>query len=192
MPATDETVRYWWNRFGPAFAIAIRKRRLKHPERHSNGRWHIDKVFVKINGETHYLWRAVDHEGEILDAVVTKHRNKKSAPKALKNLMKRYGRPHAIVTDRLRSYSSALNQLDARSLQEVGRHLNNRVENSHLVFRRRERAMNKFRTEEGLQKFTSVQSQTHNHFNGERHLTKRHHYKQFRSEAFSEWRELAA
>jgi len=186
-----ETVRFWWNRFGPVFAKEIRKRRLKYPVRHSSWRWHIDEVFVKINGESHYLWRAVDHEGEMLDAVITKRRNKQAALKVLKSLMKRYGHLAEIVTDRLGSYGAALQDRDAKHLQEVGRWLNNSAENSHLVFRRRERAMNKFRSEETLQKFTSTQSQFYKHFNGEGHLTKRHQYRKFRSEALSEWQSVA-
>ena len=101
-----ETVRYWWNRFGPMFAAAIRKRRLHHRS-FSQWRWHLDEVFVRINGETHYLWRAVDHEGEVLEVFATKRRNRGAALKFLKRTMKRYGRPRSIVTDRLRSYRSA-------------------------------------------------------------------------------------
>jgi len=161
-----ESVRYWWNRFGSVFAIDIRKRRLKHPVQHSNWRWHINEVFVKINGRTHYLCRAVDHDGEVLDAVVTKRRNKLAALKVLKSLMKRYGHPQAIVTDRLGYYVAALKEIEAKHLQEIGRWLSKRAENSHLVFRRWERAMNKFRSEETLQKLIFIQSQIHNHFNG--------------------------
>ena len=102
-----ETVRYWWNRFGPMFAAAIRKRRLHHRS-FSQWRWHLDEVFVRINGETHYLWRAVDHEGEVLEVFATKRRDRRAALKFLKRTMKRYGRPRSIVTDRLRSYRSAM------------------------------------------------------------------------------------
>jgi putative transposase len=95
-----ETVRYWWNRFGPMFAAAIRKRRLHHRSL-SQWRWHLDEVFVRINGETHYLWRAVDHEGEVLEVFATKRRDRRAALKFLKRTMKRYGRPRSIVTDQL-------------------------------------------------------------------------------------------
>ena len=98
---SHETVRYWWNRFGPMFAAEIRKRRVDHHS-YSNWRWHLDEVFVKINGETHYLWRAVDQEGEVLESFVTKRRDRKAALAFLKKAMKRYGTPKAIVTDRLR------------------------------------------------------------------------------------------
>ena len=94
-----ETVRFWWNRFGPMFAAEIRKRRVLNRS-YSNWRWHLDEVFVRINGETHYLWRAVDHEGEVLEVFATKRRNRAAALAFLKRAMKRYGRPKIIVTDR--------------------------------------------------------------------------------------------
>lgn len=129
-----ETVRFWWNRFGPLFATQIRKRRLTHPGYHSNWQWHLDEVFVKVNGETRYLWRAVDHEGEVLDAIVTKKRDRKATLNILKHLIKKYGRPAKIVTDRLRSYKAALNDLDGNIPHETTRWMNNRAENSHLYF----------------------------------------------------------
>ena len=138
-----ETVRFWWNRFGPMFAAEIRKRRVHHGW-YSNWRWHLDEVFVKINGETHYLWRAVDHEGEVLEVFVTKRRDRRAALQFLKRAMKRYGQPKVIVTDRLRSYRAAMNGIGNAADQECGRWLNNRAENSHQPFRRREGAMSKF------------------------------------------------
>ena len=186
-----ETVRFWWNRFGPMFASKIRKRRIRNLL-FSPWRWHLDEVFVKINGETHYLWRAVDHEGEVLEVFATKRRDRKSAPKFLKRTMKRYGRPRAIVTDRLRSYRSAMKIIGNAELQETGRWLNNRAENSHQPFRRRERAMAKFRSAKSLQKFASIHSSVQNHFNQERHLYSRENFKINRSTALAEWRQLAA
>lgn len=103
-----ETVRAWWNRFGPVFAGEIRRKRSASMRRTRQWRWHLDEVFVRINGEIHYLWRAVDHEGEVLEVFVTKRRNRRAAVKFLKKAMKRYGRPKAIVTDRLRSYRAAM------------------------------------------------------------------------------------
>jgi putative transposase len=103
-----ETVRFWWNRFGPMFAAEIWKRRVVHHS-HSNWRWHLDEVFVRINGETHDLWRAVDHEGEVLDVFATKRRGRGAALQSLKRAMKRHGQPKVIVTDRLRSYRAAMN-----------------------------------------------------------------------------------
>ena len=103
-----ETVRFWWNRFGPMFAAEIRKKRSAALWTLPQWRWHLDEVFVKINGEMHNLWRAVDHEGEVLEDFATKHRDRKAALAFLKRTMKRYGRPRAIVTDRLRSYGAAM------------------------------------------------------------------------------------
>ena len=160
-----ETVRFWWDRFGPIFAAEIRKKRSANIRTWPQWRWHLDEVFVKITGQTHYLWRAVDHEGEVLEVFVTKRRDRAAALKFLKRTLKRHGRPKTIVTDRLRSYRAAMKIIGNVTSQECGRWLNNRVENSHQPFRRRERAMAKFRSFETLQKFASVHASIHNHFN---------------------------
>jgi putative transposase len=186
-----ETVRYWWNRFGPMVAAEIRKRRVDR-QSYSNWRWHLDEVFVKINGETHYLWRAVDHEGEVLEVFVTNQRDRKAALKFLKRAMKRYGRPRSIVTDRLRSYGAAMKVIGNAAHQICGRWLNNRAENSHQPFRRREGAMAQFRDIKTLQKFAAVHASIHNHFNLDRHLNNRDIFKQNRAAALAEWRQLVA
>ena len=168
-----ETVRYWWNRFGPLFAAEIRKRRIDR-RNWSNWRWHLDEVFVRINGETHYLWRAVDHEGEVLEVYATKRRDHRAALEFLKRAMKRYGRPASIVTDRLKSYRAAMKVIGNEGCQETaGRWLNNRAENSHQPFRRREGAMARFRDIKTLQKFASIHASIYNHFNHQRHLNRR-------------------
>jgi putative transposase len=187
-----ETVRLWWNRFGPMFAAEIRRKRVHYMRAYTHWRWHLDEVYVKINGEMRYLWRAVDHEGEVLESYVTERRDKAAALKFIKKAMKTHGRPQAIVTDKLRSYAAALKEIGASDLQETGRRLNNRAENSHLPFRRRERAMLRFRRMKTLQKFTSVHAQVHNHFNQERHLVSREVYKQRRSAALAAWRPVMA
>ena len=125
-----ETVRFWWNRFDPLFAAEIRKRRVSGL-RSSRWRWHLDEVFVKINGELHYLWRAVDHEGEVLESFVTKTRDRKAALEFLKKTLKRLGHSAEFVTDHMRSYGAALRELGTSDLQETGRWANNRTENSH-------------------------------------------------------------
>jgi putative transposase len=186
-----ETVRFWWLRFGPMFAAEIRKRRVEGM-RSSRWRWHLDEVFVKINGERHYLWRAVDHESEVLESFETKTRDKKAALKFLKKSLKRHGRAAEIVTDRLRSYGAALRELGINDRQETGRWAKNRAENSHLPFRRRERAMLRFRRMRTLQKFASVHASVHNHFPTERHLQNRNIYKLTRAAALAEWRGLLA
>ena len=161
-----ETVRFWWNRFGPMFAAEIRKRRVQRRS-YSNWRWHLDEVFVRINGKTHYLWRAVDHEGEVLEVIATKRRDRKAALKFIKRAMKRYGRPTQIAKDRLRSYGAAMKVIGNTERQECARWLNNRAENSHQPFRRREGAMARFRDIKTLQKFASVHASIHNHSHGE-------------------------
>jgi len=185
-----ETVRAWWNRFGPLFAAEIRKKRITLSGGYTQWKWHLDEVFVRINGETHYLWRAVDHEGEVLESFVTKKRDRKAALKFLKKAMKRYGSPVEIVTDHLRSYRAAMKVIGNESRQVTGRWLNNRGENSHQPFRRRERAMARFRSFATLQKFVSIHSSIHNHFSSERHLYNRETYKLNRSIALNEWRQL--
>jgi len=187
-----ETVRFWWNRFGPMFAADIRRQRVNRMRGIRHWRWHLDEVFVKINGERHYLWRAVDHEGEILESFVTKKRDKSAALKFLKKALKRHGRADKIVTDGLRSYPAAMRKMGNLDRREMGQWLNNRAENSHLPFRRRERAMLRFRRMKTLQKFVSVHASFHNHFNSERHLVDRQTYKLRRSAALAEWQSLAA
>jgi putative transposase len=187
-----ETVRAWWNRFGPMFAADIRKKRSASMRTHIHWRWHLDEVFVRINGETHYLWRAVDHEGEVLESFVTKKRDRKAALRFLRKAMKRYGRPEVVVTDRLRSYRAAMKVIGNAERQETGRWLNNRAENSHQPFRRRERAMAKFRSAKSLQKFASIHASVHNHFNQQRSLYSRKNFKHNRSAALAEWRQLVA
>ena len=147
---------------------------------------------MKINGETHYLWRAVDHEGEVLESYVTKRRDRKAALKFLRKTMKRFGQPNVIVTDLLRCYGAAMKAIGNVNRQETGRWKNNRAENSHLPFRRRERAMLRFRRTRSLQKFVSVHASVHNHFNQERHLYSRANFKFDRAAVLSEWRQLGA
>ena len=200
---SHETVRFWWNRFGPMFAAEIRRKRVQQLSAHSNWQWHLDEVFVKINGETHYLWRAVDHEGEVLESYVTKRRDRKAALKFLRKTMKRHGNPHSLVTDKLRSYGAAMKVVGNADRQETGRWKNNRAENSHPLpgcglfashekgpFRRRERAMQRFRSMRSLQKFVAVHASVHNHFNQERHLYSRVNFKLNRTAALAEWRQL--
>jgi len=187
---SHETVRFWWNRFGPMFASEIARKRRKQARSHSNWQWHIDEVFVKINGERYYLWRAVDHEGEVLESYVSKRRDGKTTLKLIRKSMKRNGQPRIIVTDKLRAYSAAMVIIGNTGRQETGRWLNNRAENSHLPFRRRERAMLRFRRAKTLQKFVSIHSSVHNHFNQERHFYSRDNFKINRTAALTEWRQL--
>ncbi|MEH6497713.1 MAG: DDE-type integrase/transposase/recombinase [Pseudomonas marincola] len=166
-----ETVRAWWNRFGPLFAAEIKKTRSASMRIGSQWRWHL---------------------GEVLEAFVTKRRDRKAALKFLKKTMKKYDSPKVIVADRLRSYRAAMKIFGNESRQETRQWLNNRAENSHQPFRQRERAMIKFRSTKSLQKFVSIHSSVHNHFNLERHLTSRQQFKLNREAALADWRQLAA
>ena len=159
---------------------------------HSNWKWHLDEMFVKINGERYYLWRAVDHEGEVLESYVTKTRDKKAALKFMKKSKRRYGRPGIIVTDKLRSYGAAMKEIGNVEAQQTGRWLNNRAENSHPPIRRRERAMQRFRRLRSLQKFASVHASVLNRFNSERSLYSRSDFKLNCAAALTEWRQLCA
>lgn len=172
-----ETVRHWWNRFGPLFAGDIRRQRVSRMRGFRHWRWHLDEMYVKLNGE-------------IMESYVTKTRDKAAALTFMKKALKRHGSPEVITTDGLRSYRAAMKELGNADKQEVGRWANNRVENSHLSFRRRERAMLRFRRMKSLQKFASVHANIHNHFNLERHLVDRQTYKAHRSAALAEWQSL--
>ena len=149
-------------------------------------------MFVKINGERHYLWRAADHEGEVLESFVTKMRDKKAALKFLRNTMRKHGESDEIVTDRLRYYAAAMKVIGNWDKQICGRWLNNRVENSHLPIQRRERAMLRFRRMRSLQKFASAHISIYNFFNSERHLYARPNFKLNCDDAVAEWRGLCA
>ena len=174
------------------FAAEIRRKRVQAMRQHTHWRWRLDEVYVKINGEMRCLWRAVDHEGEVLESFVTKTRDKAAALKFMKKALTRHGSPRAITADGLRSYGAAVKELANPEKQEAGRWANNRAENSHQPFRRRERTMLRFRRMKTLQQSASVHASFHNHFNHERHLVDRETYKDRRSAALAEWRTLTA
>ena len=184
---THETVRYWWTKLGPMVTRELKNRRSHTPSR---WRWHVDEVFVKINGVTHYLWRAVDHEGTVIDCYVSKRRNKRAALKFLKNIVSKYGAPKQIITDKLGSYKAALREINMDQIQETQRYKNNQIENSHLHFRRREKMMNKFRLARSLEKFTNMQSVFQNHFNHQRHIENRTHFKDLRQTSLNVWNKV--
>lgn len=186
-----ETIRRWWNRFGPELAAEIRSRRRSAGEV-SNWSWHLDEVYVRILGVQHYLWRAVDHECEVIDAVLTRTRDRRAATKLLRRLLKRHGMPNEIVTDGLRSYGAALDGVGIEDRQNQTQFANNRAENSHQPLRRRERAMQGFRSMKTAQKFSSIHGEIQNHFLTQRQLLSRANYRVARSKALSEWRGLCA
>jgi len=178
-----ETVRRWTLKFGAEYARRIKKRRsLPHTE------WFLDEVFVKVGGEPMYLWRAVDGEGEVLDVLVQKRRNKRAALKLLRKLLKNQGIPPTkIVTDKLRSYGAALRELDMEHLHDTTNILNNRAESSHVPIRRRERKMQRFKSHKSTQIFLSIYDPIYNLFNTQRHLISRQTLRALRSIAMTEW-----
>jgi transposase-like protein len=186
---TYETIRCWADKFGPVIAANIRRRRGK-----ADCVWHLDEMIVRINGVRMFMWRAVDKEGEVLEVLVQKRRNKEAALKLLRKLLKRQGFvPDKIVTDGLRSYSAALRELGATSRHEPGRlRDNNRAENSHLPVRRRERKMQLFKSQGQAQRFVSTHSAIYNTFNIERHLVSRKTMRKYRDRAFAEWKAASA
>ena len=134
----------------------------------------------------------MDHEGEVIEAFVTKRRDKAAALRFLRKLMKRHGRPEEVVTDKLRSYGAALREMGGEDRRVTERWENNHAENSHQPFRRRERAMLRFRGMHSLQRFAPVHTSVHNHSNADQSLSSRDHYKASRAAALSEWRALCA
>ena len=134
-------MRHWWKQVRPAVAADIRRQRVSRMRGFRQWQRHLDEVYAKVGGEMHYLWRAVDQEGEVLESYVTRTRDKAAALKFMKKALKRHGSPATITTDELRSYKAAMTEFGCEAKQEVGRWANNRVENSHLPFRRREPAM---------------------------------------------------
>jgi len=179
-----ETIRRWVLKFGPVFA---RRLRLAHPN--SSRHRHLDEMVVRISGETVYLWRAVDHEGEVLDILVQRRWDKAAARKLMRKLLKRQGSvPTVVVTDQLRSYGAAFAELGLTARHEQGLRANNRAENSHQPVRRRERKMQRFKSSGSAQRFLSVHAAVHNTFNVQRHLISRRTLRCFRAGAMQQWR----
>jgi transposase-like protein len=183
-----ETVRRWVLKFGPLLACRLRQRRPRPSDR-----WHLDEMVVRIAGKTMYLWRAVDHEGEILDVLVQRRRDKRAALKLMRKLLKKLGfAPRFAVTDKLQSYAAAFAALDLTCRHEQGLRKNNRAENSHQVVRRRERKMQRFKSAGSAQRFLSIHAAVHNTFNLQRHLISRSTLRIFRAEATANWQEALA
>jgi transposase-like protein len=183
-----ETVRRWVLKFGPVFARELRRRRPR-----PTSRWHLDEMAVIIGGRQFWLWRAVDDEGEVLDLLVQRRRDKAAAVKLMRKLLKKQGfAPEVLVTDKLRSYSAAKSEMRLCARHEQGLRKNNRAENSHLPVRRRERKMQRFKSPGSAQRFLSVHAAFHNTFNVQRHITSRHTLRVLRDEAFQTWRAATA
>ena len=186
---TYETIRCWTMKFGTAIAANCRRSRPQ-----ADCVWHLDEMVVRIDGQRMYMWRAVDREGEVLDVLVQKRRNKAAALKLLRKLLKNQGYlPDEIVTDGLASYGAALKVLGCQSRHRPGRlRDNNRAENSHLQVRRRERKMQRFKSQGHAQCFVSTHSAIYNMFNLQRHLVSRSTLRTFRAAAMNAWNVASA
>jgi putative transposase len=180
-----ETIRRWCQKFGRSFAEKLRQRRPRPGDR-----WHLDEVFVRIQGELHYLWRAVDQNGVVLDILVQSRRNAKAAKRFFRRLLtgQRF-LPRTIVTDKLRSYGAAKRDVMPDVEHRQSRYLNNRAENSHQPTRRRERQMQRFKSSHQAQRFLFAHSFIYDHFRLQRHLTSASDYRVARAEAFRGWNE---
>src|ERR1700686_5532989 len=178
-----ESVRSWVLKFGPMIA-----RRLRQVRPRPSDRWHLDEMVVRIAGKRMYLWRAVDHEGEILDMLVQRRRDKRAALRLMRKLLKKQGfTPKLLTTDKLGSYGSAFRHLHLTCRHEQGLRKNNRVENSPQAVRRRERKTQRFKSARSAQRFLSIHAAVHNTFNLQRPLVSRATLRTFRAEAAALW-----
>jgi putative transposase len=183
-----EAIRLWCNKFG-----AIYTRRLKRKHRGYGDTFFIDEVFVKINGKQHYLWRAVDQDGEIVDVYLQDRRDGAAAKRFFKRLLRSDGgEPRKIVTDKLRSYGVAHRELIPETIHSTKQYENNRAEQSHEATRVRERGMRKFKSMGQAQNFVTAHAAVSNLFNLGRHLIRAQHYRDLRGSAFSEWSRVVA
>jgi len=180
-----ETVRRWCLKFGSEYARRLKRRREQHGDK-----WHLDEVFLNIGGERRYLWRAVDQAGNTLDILVTSKRDKRAAKRFLRKLLRDNAKPRVVVTDKLRSYGAALRELLPHTEHRQSRYLNNRAENSHQRTRRRERALQRFKSSGHAQRFLSVFEPLNTHFRPPRHLLKAADYHRTMSKRFTTWREV--
>ena len=178
-----ETVRQWCRKFGPEYA-----RKLKHRQGRLGDMWHPDEVFVKIRGERHYLWRAVDEEGDVIDILVQRYRNARAAKRFFRKLLKGQERTlRQLVTDKLKSYGAARRSMMPSVEHNTARYANNRAEVSHQPTRQRERQMRRFKSPGQAQRFLSVHGVIQNCFRLGRHLLRPEHYRVLRSRSFEAW-----
>jgi putative transposase len=180
-----ETVRRWYQKFGESFADRLRRRRPRPGDK-----WYLDEVFIRIQGVQHYLWRAVDQDGVVLDILVQERRNGKAAKRFFKRLLRglQYV-PRVIITDKLRSYGAVQRRLPPNVEHRRSRYLNNRAENSHRPTRRRERQMQRFKSSDQAQNFLFARAFVYGHFHPRRHLMAATTYRTIRSEAFGVWKQ---
>ena len=185
---SHESIRLWCIKFGPKYS-----RRLKREHRGFGDTFYIDEVFVKINGKQHYLWRAVDQDGEVVDVYLQSKRNGAAAKRFFKRLLRSHGdEPRKIVTDKLRSYGVAHRELMPDVIHDTSQYANNRAEQSHEATRVRERGMRGFKSVRQAQRFLGAHAAVSNLFNLGRHLIRTEHYRGLRVSAFNEWKTVVA
>src|SRR5580700_9897354 len=183
-----ETGRRWVLKFGPGFV-----RRLRRSRPRPSNRWHLDEMVVRIAGKRMYLWRAVDHEGEVLDMPVQRRRDKRAALRLMRKLLRKRGfAPKLLTTDKLGSYGAAFRHLRLTCPHEQGLRANNRAENSHQAVRRRERKLQRFKSAASAQRFLNMHAAVHNNFNLQRHVVSRSTLRIFRAEAAAQWQDAVA
>jgi putative transposase len=183
---TYEAVRYWCRKFGQTYANQLRRRRPRPGDK-----WHLDEVFLTINKQRHYLWRAVDQDGHILDILVQRRRDKKAAKRFFRKLLKGLTYvPRVLVTDRLRSYEAAKRAVLPSVEHRQHRYLNNRAENSHQPTRQRERRMQRFKSSAHAQRFLAAYGPIAEHFRPQRHRLPACEYRQTMGQQFQIWREV--
>ncbi len=185
---THESIRLWCNKFGSKYAARLRKRHRGYGDT-----FFIDEVFIKIQGKQHYLWRAVDQDGEVVDVFLQKKRDGKAAKRFFNRfLIKHKSEPRKIVTDKLRSYGVAHRELIPETIHDTEKYANNKAELSHQPTRVRERGMRKFKSLKQAQRFLDVHAAVHNLFNLGRHLVSAKTYRFFRLGAFASWKNVVA
>jgi putative transposase len=177
-----ETIRAWVGKFGAQIAKRVRAAR-----RQPTDKWHLDEVVITIRGKKHWLWRAVDSNGEILDILVQTRRNARAAKRFISRLIARWGMPRVIITDKLRSYGAALRKLGVAVDHRAHKGLNNRIEGSHRPTRKREKIQGRFKSARQAQRFLAVHDETANLFHPRRHTMTAKIFRQKRADAFCEW-----
>jgi putative transposase len=183
---SHEAIRAWCQKFGQQYANQIRRRRPRPADK-----WHLDEVELKINGKKSYLWRAVDADGNVLDILMQRHRDKAAAKKFFRKLLKKQGfAPRVMVTDKLKSYGAAKREMLPHVEHRQHKGLNNRAENSHQATRTRERRMQRFKSPGQAQRFLSSFELIRQHFHPKQHLLPAHEYRQVMRQRLSSWREL--
>jgi len=181
-----ETVRRWCLKFGPGFQRALKRREAK-----GSDRWHVDEAFLKINGDYLYLWRAVDQDGDVLDVLVQRRRNRVAAERFFRKILQKQGRaPRIVVTDGLSSYPAAIRSVLPGAEHDTRCYANNRAENSHQAARRNERQMQRFKSADQAQRFLSLHARVKNLFRYGRHLLRAENHRALRQRAFSTWSEI--